>query len=389
MGMRILLMSRDFGERNREIFADSFRSLQSRGTAVEVRAIHYLEIALNDGWTTVWDRMVEENRLFRPSIIIFQYFHGKVLDDPRPCIGKCRRDNPEVLVLGSLGDPYGRGILWHRTPERELVSLASASDAFFTTNMGWVSEYLLDRGGRNIVCLPNAFSDRLFKKPSIDERKQDFDVSISANAPLARNPLKWLSSITRRGPRKRMIDLLYKRFGQKLAVYGSGWSGHPASKGWMPFEDQLLAYARSRIVVDAPPPIKAPYYTSDRAFFMLGSGSSVVLFRVPRLEAMFKDGEHCDFVTKISEIPDVCERILRLSPEELNRRRQMTLSLLSERHTPEKRADTILSVAEALLDVRKGKISMDQAKSQLRLWHFLPRTNLNEELNYAIAGWGR
>lgn len=384
--MRILILSRDSAEDNKDIVGDSFKTLTSGGQPVEVEVIRYLEIAETQGWDILWRTVIERNRETKPNVIYFQYYHGGVYDSPVACIRECRRDNPGVLVFGSCGDPFHFG-WWCRLPHKSLVDLASVADAFFCTHGGWMARYLLRNGARNYVVHPNAYCDTQFKKGNVGVEPNKFDVVMSANAAMSFRPGYFLNAVIRCSQRRSQARILYNEFGERFGLFGSGWQGHPASRGWLEFNNQLAVYRSSRIVVDAHPPIREPYYTSDRVFFMLGSGVPLIQYSQPRLDKIFKDGEHCYYVCSSRDLPAVCKKIFETPEEELKRRSEQTLRLLADRHTPEKRSDTIISVAEALIAFRKGEISLEESKRHLRLWHFLPDVDMEDEINYAVEGW--
>ncbi len=142
-----------------------------------------------------------------------------------------------------------------------------------------------------------------------------------------------------------------------------------------------------RTVVDAPAQINYDYYTSDRAFFIAGSGSPLVMKYIPGLEKMLADSRHAYYAKSIAQIPETCCKILSLPEAVLQDRRVETLNLLKARHMIDNRVDTIVSVAEALQDCRLSHVPADHVLNGLRLWHFLPTVDFADIRRTAIVNW--
>jgi hypothetical protein len=386
--MKILMLSQGRRIEDQSDFDAALRSAKTEGEAVELLNIPYIGYVEKHGGEAFYREVVRISKEFKPDLVFFQFFHSANPGDPRPCVAEIRASRNRPLIFGSLGDPFNTGMLHFlgRPIPKCTHQLASVADAFFSTSMGAVAETLAMSGVRNIVFLPHAYLTKQFPLPNLEykpEKKHDI-VMVGSKCPVfTKRPLVGL---TRGLVRNAVVDMLAKRFGNRFSVFGGGWCG-PCAHGMVPFDNQIAAIASGRVSVDAPAPINVTYYASDRPFFIAGSGTPLVMRHVPRFEKLLRDGKNVFFAQSISEIPDVCAKVLEMGADELEQNRRDTIELVGTRHLIANRMDTLLSVYEALSKVRKGDLTADTALEHLRLWHFLPDIDLADELRYAVRNW--
>jgi hypothetical protein len=178
-----------------------------------------------------------------------------------------------------------------------------------------------------------------------------------------------------------------KSFGKGFSIFGRGWQRDLSSK-IVPFKEQVNIYKKSRAVLDAPAPIiHTDYYSSDRAFFMLGSGSPLVFFRTPRFEKILREGEHVFYIDEFKDVCGVCQKALSFTAPELMDYRERIVAFVKERHLIKHRVDTILSTAEVLSKIRSGQLSCDAGLPNIRMWHFLPNIDIQSEYKFATRAW--
>lgn len=385
--MKILYLSRGRCPDDQIGYHTAFQNAKSEGVDVECFDLPFIGFSEKHGWDGLYAEIIRITDEWRPDVVFFQFFHGIKPSSPVDCIKRLKQSGSRPLVFGSQGDLFDVKLFgnWGRRPEKPMVDLAVNADAFFSSSMGAFSDYLVAQGARNVVFLPHAFSLQHFHGVDFTAGgKKKFDVSMVCSVSLSKRYL--IGSMIHKYDRYKAVESLWRRYGQRFGLYGSGWR-HPACLGAIPFRRQVDAFIGSKCAVDAPPPINEVYYASDRPFFIAGCGIPLVQYYTPRFEKILREGEHVEFVRNHDNVSDVCAKILSRSQEELDAQGVATRDLILHRHITERRVDTIISVAETIRDIRSGKMPLDAGLANLRLWHFLPGTDMDTELSFAVANW--
>ena len=358
--MKLLFISQGVTVDDQRSYAAALARAHFGGAPLEVVNIPFLGVLRTQGWEALWLQIIERAKAFMPDIVFFQFFHG--FDDrgvdPTVCLDGLCALKPKPLIFASLGALYGFNFPFRRIPNRVLMSIARRGDAFFTTSLGDLDWYLACNGVKNIVFLPHAHDDASFTDGDFG---RDFDVAMvgSCAVTLRPNMLPW--TLRNALQRKYVARLLWKRYGKRFGLFGNGWRGHPCWQGPIGFRDQVRLFRSCRCVVDAPAPVVADYYASDRPFYIAGSGSPLVMQRIRGFERIFQDGISAFYFDRLSEVTQACDRVLSLDEPTRMRNQAETTKIVNGRQTFDQRVDTILSVAEALKanDVRL-----------IRPWHF-------------------
>lgn len=387
--MKILMLSQGRKVEDQPDFDFALRNAECGGEKVELLNIPFIGYVEKHGGEAFYSEVTRANAEFKPDLIFFQFFHSANPGDPMPCVKAIRESKNRPLVFGSLGDLFETGMLKHlgRPIPSQTLRLAEVADAFFSNTMGDVACELVGNGAKNVVFLPNAFCPCHFPGwDSEQEEDRTHEITMLCSNPkfVTRFPIRVITNKLRRN---RLVKSLHGHFGARFSVFGRGW-GKDLNAGLVPFNEQVSLYRRSRVVVDAPSPvIKATYYSSDRAFFMLGSGTPLVHFHTPRFEKMLRPDDHAFYVYGKRDVFDACERALRFTDEELSDRRRRIVRFVKERHLVANRMDTMLSVYEALKRCHSGECSSEAALRQIRMHHFLPEIDLEAEYKHAVANW--
>ncbi len=92
--------------------------------------------------------------------------------------------------------------------------------------------------------------------------------------------------------RRSLVRALAKRYGSRFHLYGRGWDDTASARGPLPHCQQVEVYSKAEIVFGGYPGVTYEYYTSDREFIALGSGTPLVNFWAPGVERFLKPGEH-------------------------------------------------------------------------------------------------
>lgn len=389
--MRILFLSQGRSIESHPDFDASFRMAQtSDGTAIEFRNLPYIGYAEKYGWDSFYQEVLRQNEEFRPDAVFFHCFHsGGDLGIAHCCHELKMSAANKPVIVGSIGDPFYTG--WRkyfaRPLPRSIIDLAANADALFSTSMGNVADELVRHGARNMVFVPNAFLPCHFPYWEEDCLKhRDFGISmLCSNGRLIGKRI--VSVVQGNWVRRYVAKKLTRHFGCDFTVFGRGWKSL-ASDAFVPFDDQVKVFRRSRVVVDAPAPIlNTAYYSSNRAFFILGSGTPLVCFHTPRFEKILRPVEHAFYVHKIRDVISVCKAALAFSSSELEVRFNSIHKFVRERHLNCHRVDTYISTIEALQKCREGLLDRDEALRQVRMHHFLPEVDLEEEYRYCVANW--
>lgn len=386
--MKILFLSQGGTVEEQIGFHEAFLAAKSRGEPVETRNVPYIGFTEKHGWDAFFREVLRINDEWKPDVVFFQFFHGGHLPSPRDCVGRLHAASNNPLVFGSQGDPFDAKFpgKWHRRPEMALTELASCADAFFSTSMGALAGFFVCKGAKNVVFLPHAFLPTHFPDCGNGwEKPKTCDVAMVGSLAFSkRRPIgTWINNHNRYRTAKRLFD----RFGSSFKVYGKGWRNFPASQGPVPFREQVAAYQSARCGVDAPPPLDEVYYASDRPFFIPGAGVPLVQFHTPRFEKILAECRHAWYVHKGDNVADVCGKVLAIPAEQIVEHCKRAKELVFSRHLISHRVDTIISAAEALQDCRSGKITKEAALRRIRMHHFLPEIDMEEEYRHCVANW--
>ena len=392
--MKVLMLSQGRSISDQPDYDLAFRRAKSGGQGIELINIPLVGYVETHGATALYSEIVRINNEFRPDLVFFQFFHAHAMrdcvDSPIDCVNALRASTVNVpLVFGSWGDPFNVGLqAFVGTPApRHTYQLASVADAFFPTSMGPTADSLVRHGARNVVFLPNAFCSQHFKLADVcgcTDKKHDV-VMLGSCCKYLHPRIYW--SFVRAYSRNKTVRILSRRFGGRFAVFGAGWDGCPSWRGTVPFKDQMSVFESARVAVDAPAQIDYDYYTSDRAFFIAGSGTPLVMKYIYGLEKMLADRHHAYYARTIADFPKVCDEILALPDDLLRQRKKDTINVIKQRHLVDHRVDTIISVAEALRNAREGRYSVRDACAHLRLHHFLPNVDVRAEFDHCIRNW--
>ena len=382
--MRFLFLSQASRVEDQPDFHLSF--LKAIG-ADNYRNIPYQGLYAWGGWPHLEKTVHEANEDFKPDVIYFQFFHAPEAVHPRSLVRGLKASSNHPMILGSIGDLFDTGPLSSlgRPLPPSVTELASEADAFFSTSMGRTADELVRKhGARNLVFLPNAYCPEHFPLTDMVHEKE-YDVLMLGRSMrmMGRHPIVTVPTALKR---RYVVRQLARAFGDRFAIYGYGWKGMSA-KGGVPFKGQVAVFQRSKVVVDSPPRVAEELYSSDRAYFMAGSGSSLVMPYVPRFDLLFEPGIHAHFAYRLRDTVQVCRNVLSLPNDVRSENERRTVGYIRSRNLISNRVDTILSTIEAILKQRDGVFSQEEALNHLRLWHFRPELPRETFMPYAVANW--
>lgn len=326
---------------------------------------------------TAYKKGIAKAKEYRPDLIFFQFFHASFIPDPQNFFQELRKIVPKAVFFVSAGDSFGR---WTRKFPQSLIAASKASDLTFLTGMGGMADNLIKKGGKRIVLMPHGFCPIRFPAFEQDIRSTEYewDVVCVANNYRTRNPFSYIYKY--KIERISEINALAKRYGKKFAIFGRGWNGLKNWQGELPFEKQGEVYKKSAVIVGGRPGGGMDYYLSDREFIALACGGKFVEFWTPRVEKIFQNDFHWYLYKKKSEMLKKIDFLLGSSVKNSDAQRVATQEYVRSKHSQYNRMAEMIRIAKEFLEERSKKY-------RPKLNFFLPGTNLDIEMRYAIKGW--
>lgn len=326
---------------------------------------------------TAYEKGIEEAKKHSPDLIFFQFFHSNNIPDPQNFFQKVRKIVPQAVFFVSAGDSFGT---WTRKFPKSLIAASKSSDLTFMSGMGNMADNLVKKGGKRIVLMPHGYCPIRFPafQHETEPAHYEWDVVCVANNYHTRNPFSYIFKY--KMERISEIKSLAKRYGKRFAIFGRGWNGLKNWQGELPFEKQGEVYKKSAVIVGGRPGGGMDYYLSDREFIALACGGKFVEFWTPRVEKIFRNGYHWHLYKKKSEMLKKIDFLLEGSGNVQDTQRLKTESYVRSKHSQYNRMAEMIRIAK--------EFSVAQSKKyRPKLNFFLPETNLDIEMRYAIKGW--
>jgi hypothetical protein len=256
------------------------------------------------------------------------------------------------------------------------------SDITFTTSLGRLARQLERAGARRITLLANSACDVRFghipAPPAAEDR--EFDLIFIGSKPGGRNFTRHLYWSGQR--RLRYVKLLEKRYGRRFALFGHGWAGHRSWQGPLQFDEQATAPQRARVIFGGYPGSLCDYYTSDRPFIQMLSGTPMVDYAVPRVDRLLRNGEDwllfADEDGAISRIDAILDG--RVDGDAIGSSGAATVR---NRHMNSHRARLIVTILNELAEARQ----VGRAPALPTLDFFQPDVDPQDEMSSALRQW--
>jgi hypothetical protein len=378
--MKVLFLSQGHTIEEQPGWHYSLQQLQREGLITDFVNVPVRGYARDHGWQEFYKHVVDLCTKTTFDMVYFHYFHhgrGREVESPRVCIKSIRQALPGVVILTSSGDPFSDNWMKPDFP-MEFKECSRFADITFSTQMGKAADKMVRWGARNIVYTPNSMCPLRFKAHHIDFKAHHFDFDVvfvgSRNRSRFFNPLSKYSYAALK--RERLTRALSQHFGTRFGLFGNNWDGVLPNQGPVPFNDQQKTFQRGRIVVGGNPYSYSDYYSSNRLFFEISSGIPTVELRVPRLDRVLRDQDHCYFCDSIDAIIATCDRLLKMDSEVLYKKAADAANYIAERHTQYHRMKFKIETA---LRYRTNGNKLD-----VQFPFFLPEVNINDEMKYAI-----
>jgi hypothetical protein len=376
--MRLVFLMQGRSVDDQPGFADACRQLQAEGALSACEILPYTALAETQGWPAVWQKATQAARAHEADAVFLQFFHVGTVD-PTAFIAGLRALPSRPLVAVSSGDAAVS--IFARSPPSIRIA-ARLADITFLSEMGRVSRALMRQGAQRLTLMPHGYCqvrfDRGFAPVS---RDADYDIVFIGNRLRARNPTSTLfyGSLQR----TRQVAALQRRYGTRLAIFGSGWEGWPSARGRLAFDQQQDICRRARVVVGAFPQAFADYYMSDREVIALRAGAPFVDLHVKRVDRIFEPGRHWFLYRSFREMLGHCDRLLSWNESERESFGRQVAADIAPRHSQYHRMRSMLRTMQSL----RAALLAGHTPPPPELDFLLPHIALENERRYATAGW--
>lgn len=255
-------------------------------------------------WDLVVSDMVKEIATFRPDAVVFAHtcnksFKSSFFQEVERNLGY-----KPIYVLDER-DAYGQ--FAKRLP-RELVSLSRACDiTFLSSSGGWLFDQFKKNNRGRVMYLPQCCDDIHFGKRKQSSNPRKYDIVMIGSLHKSRMPFRSMPGVKKR---ISVAEALYKRHGKKFAVFGTGWEKYPFSAGPVSFFDQEEVLHSSHLSIGVDHFLNYDQYYSDRLPIALFSGVPHLSWETPKLNLLFKEGEHIYYFNSVEQSVTKSDAIL-------------------------------------------------------------------------------
>lgn len=346
MKLLVLYQARD-AAREQPGYFDGFQRLVREGVLEKHFALPYQAISGEQGWPTLWREAEAEARKIAADAVFLQFFHDYSIPDPSAGIRRLQALPSKPLIFASLGDPFGRST---KTVPKSFRIASALSDVTFLTGMGYLARQLVKSGSRNLVLMPNGCCQVRFSAPAPDSPEPgEFDLVFIGNRIRSANPFSHFYWASRN--RAKFVDGFERRYGRRFGLFGNGWQGRTSWQGSIPYEAQHQAYRRSALAIGGAPHANHDYYTSDRVFIAIASGTPLVDSWIPGVDRILEPGRDWWLAGDLREMFRTCDRLLEMPRGERvalgAAARQRVLASHTQYHRCAEMVDVVCAVRKA------------------------------------------
>ena len=380
--MRLLFLSQAKEVSDQQGYHDAIVALQQEGLVTHYENIPFLGFAHEHGWAALWAEVVERCRKQVFDVVFFQYFHGRV-ESPLPCLQAMGEMKERPLIIATHGDPIHW--LWRPVPQT-FRELSCHADLIFLSSVGSFLNPVAKKSKGLFVFMPHGFSDTVWQFPAEEKvcrSEKEFDVVFVGSRGRVVSRSIWMNVSSWK--RQLVVNQLWRRYGKRFGLFGFGWKGCPAWQGPIPYREQLGAFQRGHLVVDARPVLCGRYYASDRPFFVTGSGVPLVQHYTEGFEHIFAPDENAYYIYRDADVTKVCDRVLEMDAGMRRERVLRTMRLTEERHLNRIRMRDMLMSAKLAIVARQQDRPLTSIIPEIPMSHFLPSVDLAREREFAIA----
>jgi hypothetical protein len=211
------------------------------------------------------------------------------------------------------GDPWGG---FHKPLSPAMVAMAKTADLVFLCGLGSMSEIFRRAGAKRVLYCSHSADTLRFGKNPPPAAERPFDAVMIGNLVTSRIPFLYgLPGARRRFEAARKLG---RCFGQRFAVFGSGWPSLPYVHGPIRFDQQEEINQQAWVTAGWDHYDRIPYYFSDRLPIALLSGVPHVTNQQPGYEHIFPPESGIFFAKTPDEMVDLVGHLLsRPVPERI------------------------------------------------------------------------
>ncbi len=288
----------------------ALEKLAQEGTLGAYRAFSFLHDFRQGGDPrTTWRKLHEAAQEFQPDIIYWQHVSDFPVTVEEIQRLKSITSNPRIVYHEA--DPYGWFVKRMGASIRTLLPLA---DLVIMSGTGQFFDIARSLGARTLLVAPQPFDSSRSGKPWHPTMNRKHDLVMIGSFGATKTPGRTLPGARRR---RRLARILSKRFGQRFALYGNGWSGIPSSRGPLPFDQQEETIRSAWLSVNWDHFDHVPYYFSNRLSISLAAGVPHVTCYHRGYEHMFAKCDGLYLVNSPNEVVETAEFLLSLPRSQL------------------------------------------------------------------------
>lgn len=289
---------------------------------------------------------------------------------------------PSVLegVLSAPHRPrmvYWEGDSYHPfrkpLPKQALAIMRRCHEVFVPCG-GPMLKTMASAGVKSVRYAPSCASGTRFPHTWRAEEAHEFDIVVVGNKVSSRIPFKTMPGARYRA---RIVDRLMKRYGSRVAVFGSGWHG-PSAQGPCSFDEQVAVY-RSSLMTVGVNNSTYPYVFSNRLPVSLACGIPMLYRANPGFGEVFSAELQDRFFADETELLAGIDRLLSADAATLER------MSLANRHFFE---TNLSRNAVSRFVVSSAAPSLQGDDAERPAWQSIPVLLRGDHAERARGGWG-
>lgn len=256
------------------------------------------------------DMAVARVRAFAPDMLYVQHLAGSDLQ--ASLWQRIVAEVNQVSIIYHDDDPFDR---FSKRIDAATRGILPHAQQVLLSGLGSLADLFRHHGAKSISYQPSCVSDLQFGMLDPSAADKQFDIVMIGNRGVRRK-LKFLYLP---GGRRRahMAKRLSGLFGNRFALYGSGWSDLEASRGRIPYSEQEAALQSGRISVNWDHFDRISYYFSDRLPISLAAGVPHVTTWHEGYDQIFRDAPGFYACRSVGEAVETCQWLLSRSDDEL------------------------------------------------------------------------
>ncbi len=292
----------------------AFEKLHQQGVLSAYEVFSYLwEDRQSRDHAKTLSKLLEITEAFRPDVIFWQHLVASFSVD-RSFLLKLKEFPFRPKLVYHEGDAYDRIIKRIPSPAQTILSVA---DLVFLVGLGDLASMVRKfcANPNAIVYTPHSYDAKRFGQPWTPTFERRYDVIMIANRGQTRIPGVYLPGGKKR---QKLAFEMSKIFGERFAVFGSGWKGFAFLKGPVPFAQQEQIIRSSWVSINWGHYDEVPYYFSDRLPISLAAGVPHITNYQPGYEHVFRNCEGLYCVRSPAEGVEAARYLLSMPRERLN-----------------------------------------------------------------------